>query len=324
MNTSRIKTVLLWVNSNRLSLYLLILFTTAGLLFIPNVFSNQYNGFDIGLTPLIPASEIQHGGPPRDGIPSIDKPIFIPAITADYLHTTDRIIGLVANNTAKAYPVRILNWHEIVNDGDLVISYCPLCGTGMAYESPDANFGVSGLLYNSDMLLFDRETESLWSQIMAKAISGKRKGESLSILVVENTSWEDWLNKHPDTLVLSEETGFSRNYSVSPYGNYSVSKALYFPVNKQSRRFHPKEKVIGIEINGLSKVYAFSELSKSKSSFIQDRIGKLNIEVHFNPLHRTAHIRTSKEQVMLPSLTSYWFAWFAFHPASEIYIFKKQ
>jgi len=303
----------------RLAVYLFIV-PGANYLLTSGVFSAQYNNFNMGQTPLIPLSEIHHGGPPKDGIPSIDHPVFINASAARYLLNHDRVIGLHGKNGAKAYPIRILNWHEIVNDGDVVVSYCPLCGTGMAFNSPAADFGVSGLLYNSDMLLYDRETESLWSQILGKAISGQRKGESLKMLVVENTSWQNWLHKHPNTQVLSNKTGFSRNYSKSPYGSYESNKSLFFPVRHQSRRYHPKEKVIGLELNGLFKAYPFIELDKSKTNVIHDNIEGQAIEVHFNSQHRSGFIRLNSGEI-LPTLTSYWFAWYAFHPETEVYTF---
>jgi len=290
--------------------------------------SKRFNGFVLGQSPLIPANEIHHGGPPRDGIPSIDQPKFINTEMADYLHDTDRVLGIRVNNTPKAYPVSILNWHEIVNDGDTLISYCPLCGTGMAFNTEAANFGVSGLLYNSDMLLYDRKTKSLWSQIPGKAISGERKGESLEMLAVENTSWQHWRNLHPDTLVLSRNTGFNRDYANSPYGNYATNGALYFPVSARSRQYHPKEKVTGIELNDIYKAYPFSELAKNRRGLnplqvsevviVKDKIAEENIEIHFYPQHQSATVRSSSGKT-LPSLTSYWFAWFAFHPQTKIY-----
>ena len=197
----------------------------------PIVLSSPFNGFRIK-DPLIPIDQIHHGGPPRDGIPSIDKPVFISARKADNLNPTDRVLGIELNNIKKAYPIKILNWHEIVNDRfdhqHLVISYCPLCGTGMAFKSDASSFGVSGLLYNSDMLLYDRKTKSLWSQIMAQAISGPLKGERLTPLAIEHTSWEDWSNRHPDTQVLSQKTGFNRSYSRSPYGHYETTRCHSF------------------------------------------------------------------------------------------------
>ena len=135
------------------------------------------NGFDLS-NALIPVEQIKHGGPARDGIPAISQPDFISEKQARFLEDADRVLGINMQGEQKAYPVRILNYHEIVNDhfGDVVlVSYCPLCGTGMAFlanrDGKDFDFGVSGLLYNSDVLLYDRQTESLWSQIRKQAIS---------------------------------------------------------------------------------------------------------------------------------------------------------
>lgn len=281
-----------------------------------HAFTGEYNGFQIN-TPLIPINEIHHGGPPKDGIPAIDHPEFIAADKANYLLATDSVLGLVINNKAKAYPVKILNWHEIVNDNNVVISYCPLCGTGMAFKSNGMDFGVSGLLYNSDMLLYDRQTESLWSQIMSQAISGSQKGKKLEMLVVEHTSWLNWKNKYPDTLVLSNRTGFSRDYSTSPYGQYNTSKKLYFPVSKRSQIFHPKEKIIGVELKGQFKAYAFSELRQSNTSLIKDTFSNQQLEIQFNAQHQSATIKANGKNI--PATTAYWFAWFAFHPKTEIY-----
>ena len=148
--------------------------------------ASSKNGFDVGNS-SIPVAEILSGGPPRDGIPSIDDPHFITSDRADFLDPEDRVIGVSRNGEARAYPIAIMNWHEIVNDriGDesIVVTYCPLCGTGMVFLAPPGlEFGVSGLLYNSDVLLYDRQSESLWSQIMMQAVSGERLGEKLNLL----------------------------------------------------------------------------------------------------------------------------------------------
>ena len=127
----------------------------------------------------IPVDDIYDGGPGKDGIPAILHPKFISAEEADqtFLKKSDRILGIVQNGQAKAYPIKILNWHEIVNDriggASIVVTYCPLCGTGMVFDTKvngrELTFGVSGLLYQSDMLLYDHQTESLWSQIKSEA-----------------------------------------------------------------------------------------------------------------------------------------------------------
>jgi len=145
-------------------------------------FAASKNGFVLD-DALVPAKQILSGGPGRDGIPSLDYPAFIVARNADYLNEEDRILGIEVNGVARAYPIRILNYHEIVNDivgGEaIVVTYCPLCGSGMAFNAEINNksfeFGVSGLLYNSDVLLYDRQTGSLWSQILKTSVSGARQ-----------------------------------------------------------------------------------------------------------------------------------------------------
>ena len=208
------------------------------------------NGFDLSNS-AIDAAKIHYGGPAKDGIPAIDHPIFTSAANAAFLQDNDRVLGLSIKGQYRAYPVKILNYHEIVNDTiadkAVVISYCPLCGSGMAFDASIqgqyTTFGVSGLLYNSDVLLYDRQTQSLWSQLLGKAISGPRKDISLKQLVMSHTTWSDWLKQHPDTQVLSTETGYRRDYTQSPYGGYEQSRSLYFSVESLNTRYHPKETV---------------------------------------------------------------------------------
>src|SRR5215813_10129652 len=198
------------------------------------------NGFDLKGA-LVLSDRILPGGPGRDGIPAIDAPKFIPANAAK-LAPDDRVLGLARNGVVKAYPVRVLNWHEIVNDrfGDepIAVTYCPLCGTGIAYLARAGRrvttFGVSGLLYNNDLLLYDRATQSLWSQIGAQAITGPLKGEKLTPVALIHTMWSDWKKRYPDMLVLSEDTGFHRDYSRDPYAGYGTSPRIMFPIASRS------------------------------------------------------------------------------------------
>lgn len=281
------------------------------------------NGFDLRDT-LIPARQIHHGGPPRDGIPAIDRPRFIYADKAS-LRDRDLVLGVAIGGSAKAYPIRIMNYHEIVNDrvGDepVAITYCPLCGTGMAFSARIGgtirSFGVSGLLYNSDVLLYDRESESLWSQIMRKAVSGPMKGTLLKQLPLSHTTWRDWRHRHPATLVLSGNTGHVRNYARSPYRGYARSGRVWFPVAHRDNRYHPKELVIGINVAGKSKVYPFAELAKHGSTLL-DRFGGEQLRIEFDAANRTGRIFRSSGQE-LPSIIAFWFAWIAFHPDSEVY-----
>lgn len=287
------------------------------------------NGFDLS-EPLVPVNQIYNGGPARDGIPAIDHPNFIRASNAHFLKPEDRILGLVYEDVTRAYPIKILNYHEIVNDKindqAIVISYCPLCGSGMAFKikfsHSDNTFGVSGLLYNNDMLLYDRETLSLWSQILSKAISGKMKGTQLEPLVLHNTTWDDWLKRYPDTEVLSTDTGYRRQYNRHPYGQYDINSAIYFPIQHSNARYHPKERVIGITIGKQHKAYPISELSKQNNVIIKDIFSGIKLTIEFDVTNQSAIIYNDQHKA-LPATTLFWFAWYAFHPDTEIYQYVK-
>ena len=191
------------------------------------------------------------------------------------------------------------------------------CGYSAEFNGKSTTFGVSGLLYNSDVLLYDRETESLWSQLLSKAISGQQKGTELEMLALNHTSWRAWKKEYPHTLVLSDKTGFKRNYAKTPYGNYDKNKSLYFPVNQLNREYHPKEYVIGLKIAGKTKVYPFAELSKIKSPFLDTFSGK-KLTIIFDAKNRTGKI-LDEDQVEIPTITSFWFAWMAFYPQSIVF-----
>ncbi|EXI82267.1 MAG: hypothetical protein AW10_00715 [Candidatus Accumulibacter appositus] len=285
------------------------------------------NGFDLA-DALVPVEAIFAGGPPRDGIPAIDRPHFLPASAAGDVQPQERVLGVSLNGVAKAYPIAILNWHEIVNDtfGDtpVAVTYCPLCGTGMVFLAQVAGqavqFGVSGLLYNSDVLLYDRQSASLWSQIDRRAISGKHKGQRLTALPLEHTRWGDWRQRHPETLVLSRNTGHFRDYDRNPYAAYESEEELYFPVRFRAQGYHPKERVLGLEIDGQFKAYPFAELAKSAgtSGSIRDRVGGQPIVVHFDAENANATARDADGKP-LAGVVGYWFAWYAFHPETAIY-----
>lgn len=286
------------------------------------------NGFVIQ-EPLIPNEEILAGGPPKDGIPAINHPKFDKAQDTK-IKDNQRVLGVFYQDIAKAYPINILNWHELVNDSinkqKFVVSYCPLCGTGVVFsaniqkvKTMTLTFGVSGLLYNSDVLLYDHQTESLWSQLLGKAISGKYKGTPLSILVSENTTWGKWKIEHPKSLILSEDTGFSRNYNRDPYAGYEKSRSIFFKVShKAPEIYHPKELILGLEINGKFKAYPFVELSKQGKSEFVDNWNQQKLIIHWDEQNRAAKI-TNEKGKSIPSLQSFWFAWYTFHPKTALF-----
>ena len=290
--------------------------------------AQQLNGFDLS-DALIPAAAVERGGPPRDGIPAIDKPRFVPASRAG-LADDDRVLGLAHGGVARAYPVAILNWHEVVNDRvaglPVAVTYCPLCGTGVAFDArlggagkPAAVFAVSGLLFNSDVLLYDRGTESLWSQLMFQAVSGPLKGQRLRRLPISHTSWADWRSRHPRTEVLSRDTGFDRDYERDPYAGYDQVARLMFDVQHRDDRLPAKAWVLGLQVGGESRAYPLSLLASRVDARgrLRDRLGGQQVEIRYDHRHRSAEAFDAKGRP-LPAVMAYWFAWFAFHPQTSV------
>lgn len=206
----------------------------------------------------IPAELIFPGGPGKDGIPALSNPQLVSAASAGaaYLRDGDRVIGLLFGSTPVAVPLNIGWWHEIVNlevDGMRVaVTHCPLTGSSLAFDRAavgGAEFGVSGLLYRNNLLMYDRtSTESLWPQMMGAARCGPRDGATLSMAAIIEMRWSKWKELHPDTRVVSSATGFTRNYQTYPYGDYDLidNPQLLFPISRMDTRRPPKERVLAI------------------------------------------------------------------------------
>ena len=292
----------------------------------------SFNGFDLSNS-LIDKKDIVQGGPPRDGIPAISQPNYVAADDASFLRADDIVLGFSINGSAFAYPRHIMNWHELVNDKvegqAFVISYCPLCGSGMAFSadvgSDHLTFGVSGLLYNNDLIFYDRQTESLWSQIERRSISGPKVGSKLQQLYLEHTTWQDWRSKHPDTRVLSESQGFKRNYRHDPYTGYDTSSQVFFKTLRDAPDdFHSKEKVLGIVIGDSAKAYPFSELKKNGQQAFEDQLGGVKYQVVWNESAGSATLKsaegaTDNSSEPLTPTVAFWFAWYNFHPNTEVF-----
>ena len=220
---------------------------------------------DPGSNWTIPRSEVQAGGPGQDGIPAIDFPRFSPIDSPefDFLRDNDYVVGVFIDGEYRAYPHPILNYHEIVNDEasytDFVLSYCPLTGTALAWDADDnvvnAEFGVSGMLYNSNLILYDRETGSHWSQMLERSVRGSRVDEVPERIQVIETTWRTWKAMYPDSKILSVETGHERDYIAYPYGTYRWDEFLIFPISYDDNRMHRKRRVIGMHAGSFSKVY---------------------------------------------------------------------
>lgn len=224
------------------------------------------------------AEEIQWGGVRVDGIPALDQSPMIPAAEADYLAPTDAVFGLSINGDNRAYPLRIVDWHEMANDvvGGVPVSlaYCTLCGAAVAYDGRGSDgvtydFGSSGFLFRSNKLMYDRQTRTLWNQLTGEPVLGRLVGTDvkLDLLPVVLTTWDDWLETHPDTQVLSIDTGWNRPYDTgAAYGDYFQSSEVMFPVWQRSDLLETKDQVYALTIEGQPKAYPIKILTEERVS----------------------------------------------------------
>src|SRR3989338_7968713 len=279
---------------------------------------------------IIHPSKFLSGGPGKDGIPSIDAPKFIPAGKIDWLSDEEIGLGIVYKNEVRFYPFMILVYHEIVNDfiqnDPILVTYCPLCFTGIGFireiDNKPVEFGVSGKLYNSELVMYDRKTDSYWPQTLGKAVLGPSIGKTIKKIPTDTVKWGDWKKVHSDTEVLSKDTGFSRNYDGSnPYGEKGdfTDINLQFPIENKDSRLNDYEIVYGIELNGKFKAYKKSDLEQI--SKIEDAIGEEKIIIEFDKSLKSARAyKDDNEQLTVDTL--FLFAWAAFHPETEVYKLK--
>ncbi len=279
-----------------------------------------------GVKYLVDPEKLTGGGPPKDGIPSIDNPGFVTVQEADgWIQDNELVLAIVYKGVKRVYPLQILVWHEIVNDtiaGDpVLITYCPLCGSGIAYDSrldgEAVEFGVSGKLYNSNLVMYDRKTNSYWTQIEGLAIVGELTGTELAAISIDTVVWRDWKAAHPDSEVLSQNTGFARPYGQDPYGSYYEDSFIWFPVEGRNDVVHPKTVIFGVETNGAFKAYKEDDLKELGT--IEDDVGGVAIRVERDTSGTVTvtNVETGEEIV---KERGFWFAWYAFHPDTELYI----
>jgi len=315
-----------------------------------------------GLKHIVPLDKIKGGGPPKDGIPSIDDPQFATLNGSAFMKHSDIVIGLEINDQVKAYPLSILVWHEIVNDNvggtPVAVTYCPLCFTNQVFErvldGQEVEFGTSGKLYNSNLVMYDRLTDSYWSQALGTAITGELTGQQLKIIPFDVILWGDWISLHPETLVLTRDTGYTRAYSVDPYRSYYTEPRIIFPVDNKDDRMHLKEIILGFNEGEIYKAYKQSDIESKV--VINDKINEQQIVlISMYTGNARAFDRNINGQVLefvfsdgkiidlqtssewsydgiaisgelegvemnrLPFNPGFWFEWVAFHPETEIY-----
>ncbi len=271
----------------------------------------------------IELNELLNGGPPKDGIPSIDNPVFDTSQTTPF-KSGELVIGVVVNGEAKAYPLGILNWHEIVNDtiGDqnITVSYCPLCDTTVAFDRGNTTFGVSGKLYQSCLVMFDRTDDTLYSQPWALAVVGKNVNTSLTRVATVKTTLGEWLKKHPQSKILATKTGHNRDYSRYPYGTYNSNTELVFPVrNQEQLQLHPKAIVSYIweadqqtphnNFSGVSQQFSHEELKQVGEKIVN--FGDRTVKARWDSQLNTVIIQ-ELDGTIIPNSTAFAFVYPSF------------
>jgi hypothetical protein len=220
----------------------------------------------------VPLQEILSGGPPKDGIPAIDAPQFVPVSTADFLDDREPVIALELAGEVRAYPIQILMWHEIVNDEiggrPVTVTFCPLCNTAIVFDRRAGgrvlDFGTTGNLRNSDLVMYDRQTESWWQQFSGEAIVGELTGTRLGQVAARIVPWAAFRRDHPGAKVLSRQTGYDRAYGENPYAGYddASSPPFFYAANSSDGRLPPKERVVYLEDGDEAVAVPFSLLRK--------------------------------------------------------------
>lgn len=278
----------------------------------------QFNTTDL----TIPRDQILSGGPPKDGIPSLTDPKLVPVAEAKFADD-DRMAVVTVGETTRAYPIKILTWHEAINDklGDVPIAliYCPLCDSVSVVDRRMGDqvleFGISGLLHNSNVLLYDRKHDALWSQVSLTAISGPYAGKSLKHLPWQITTFDALKKKHPKAAVVSTDTGHRRDYARNPYAQYFANDRLLFPVAHHDHRLKHKEPVIGIQIGDHTKAYPVAQIAKAGGE-VTDRLGDHEITLKADDVGNVAVVNAPADA---HTVHTFWFAWVAFHPKTAVY-----
>lgn len=258
----------------------------------------------------IDISKVLPGGPGKDGIPAINNPKFN---NIKETNLDNNILGLLVtiNNKSKFYPFNILVWHEIVNDNIddtyYTVTFCPLCGSGIVFNrkinKEIHNFGVTGYLYESNLLMYDNISESFWSQSIGEAVIGDYTGYKLEIINSSLLVFGTVKKEFPKALILNEETGHTRNYKLYPYGDYEKSNSIYFPISKRDNKYHLKEIMYVFRHNNLSFAFPLKEFKSGNFSYSYD-----GEEIYITKHKGRIIIKFNNREI--PGYYEMWFSWF--------------
>ena len=244
-----------------------------------------------GAPSTVRIEEVQWGGVRVDGIPALVNPRMLPARAATWLDDRDAVFGVSLNGDHRAYPLRILDWHEMANDvvggKPVALAYCTLCGSGVLYDATAGartfEFGSSGFLFRSNKLMYDRQTRTLWNHMTGEPVIGPLVGSGIVLarLPVVVTSWGEWKRQHPDTKVVDIKTGHNRPYDAgAAYGSYFASLGTMFPVWQKGRALPEKARVFVLVLDGRAKAYALEALDRA-GGVLNDTFAGKALAVHF-------------------------------------------
>jgi hypothetical protein len=287
--------------------------------YISQAIKARFRGFKTNLNKRsIDLNLILDGGPGKDGIPAINNPKFVSISEAK---TKDDVLGVLVDIKGKKryYPYNILVWHEIVNDSfngqGIVVTFCPLCGSAIVFnahlEGERLQFGVSGKLYESNMLMYDKKTESLWSQSRGESVVGDYTDIKLDLVQMQLIQFSELKAKYPETQILSEKTGYSRDYSLYPYGDYESTERLYCPVSVKDTRFKTKRIMYVFNLHDKSVAFPADNLGsgriekviEGKAVAVERQGGEINVYV---------------DGKILPGYYEMWFSWATHHQEDGI------
>jgi hypothetical protein len=284
--------------------------------------SSSRGGFSLAGA-MVPAEEIIDGGPGRDGIRSVDAPEFAPVPEAKWVSDETPVLGVDIDGDSAVYPVHLLEYHQIVNDTlggvPIVVAFDPLSGTPRVYrrriDGKVLEFGVSGLLYNASFLMYDRETESLWSHFEGRALAGPLAGKVLTRVPVHQEPLAAWIVRHSGTKVLARPELKKIDYRYSPYKTYWLEDRIPYPVKARDESFHAKELVLGLEARGETRAYLGSIVTAAGGRVRDDFAGH-EIEILYDTNLGLFAWELPDE---IGVTESYWFAWKAFHPDTLVW-----
>ena len=283
-----------------------------------------------GVKHTVPLRDIRSGGPGKDGIPPIDNPKFESAAKAgEWLREDSAGIAVSIDGVHRFYPFSILVWHEIVNDSingqRILVTYCPLCLSGIVFDpvvqGERVEFGTSGKLWNSNLIMYDRKTDTYWSQVLGEAIRGELAGQTLSVLPSDQIRFKEFKANFPQGEVLTRKTGAFRDYDRDPYGDYYTDdRAVFFPVDNVDSRLDAKDFVLGIVVDGKAKAY-YPPAVQAAGEIEDTYAGKTIVARYEHELEAVRLYEKLPDGTLerINPFASFWFSWVAVHPDTELY-----